>query len=444
MRIRNWLAASAGAFPERSALITDQDRLSYAELEQQASVAARRLSGLGVGKGDRVVLVLQPSSAYGVLLHALMKLEAVAAPIDPGLTDRELDRCLEGLGAKLVITDPRQVSEAKEAGVELADDLELDSVQCVIHTSGSGGRPKPVELTSANHLWSALGSAARIGIDPADRWLCCLPLHHIGGLAIVLRSALYGTGVVLTSFDAERIGVLIPSEHVTLASLVGTTLTRLLDAGVELDRLRCALLGGGPVTAGTIDRALEAGVPIAPTYGLTEAGSQVTTLPPADVRRKPGSVGTPILPSELRIEGGVILVRGPNVAPGRRGKDGWLRTGDLGRIDEDGHLYVVGRADEVIVTGGENVSPEEVEDVLCAHPAVADAGVAGRDDPEWQSAVVAAVVLRDGVEATEAELRDFCRARLAGFKVPKQIAFVESLPRDDRGKLHRAELPPLG
>jgi o-succinylbenzoate---CoA ligase len=310
----------------------------------------------------------------------------------------------------------------------------------VIYTSGTGGRARPVALTYANHLWSALGSGARIGIDPGDRWLCCLPLHHIGGLAIVLRSAIYGTAVAVERFDAGAIDSLIPGERLTVASLVGTTLGRLLGAGVELDRLRCVLLGGGPVAHGLIEEALDAGVPIAPTYGLTEAASQVTTLPPGEVRRKPGSAGTPILPAEVRIEDDVILVRGPNVARDRLGADGWLRTGDLGRLDPDGHLHVLGRADEVIITGGENVSPEEVEQTLCAHPAVADAAVTGREDPEWQHAVVAAVVLQDGAKATEAELRDFCRTRLAGYKVPKQISFTERLPRDTQGKLRRRDV----
>jgi O-succinylbenzoic acid--CoA ligase len=214
----------------------------------------------------------------------------------------------------------------------------------------------------------------------------------------------------------------------------------LLEAGVELDRLRCVLLGGGPVPAVLIERALDADVPIAPTYGLTEAASQVTTLPPGQARAKPGSAGTPILPAEVRIEDGRILVRGSNVSQGELDPDGWLRTGDLGHIDDGGHLYVHGRGDEVIVTGGENVSPEEVEAALCSHPAVADAGVTGREDPEWQNAVVAAVVLRTGAKSSEPELRDHCRRRLAGFKVPKVILFVDELPRNAQGKLVRSRL----
>jgi O-succinylbenzoic acid--CoA ligase len=218
-------------------------------------------------------------------------------------------------------------------------------------------------------------------------------------------------------------------------------LGRLLDAGTDLSALRCVLLGGGAAPQLLVDRALEARAPVTPTYGLTEAASQVATMSPGEVRRKPGSAGPPILTTEVRIdEDGTICVRGPSVAPKAAGEDGWLRTTDLGRLDEDGYLYVLGRSDEVIVTGGENVSPEEVEQVLLAHPAIADAGVSAADDPEWQQAVIATVVLDDGANATEDEIREFCRERLAGFKVPKAIAFASELPRNAQGKLLRREL----
>ena len=438
--VPNWLAASAAAFPDETALISGGRRTSYAELEREAATAARRLARLGVKRGDRVALVLPPTQDHVTLVHGLVKLGAVAVPLDPKLTKPELDARLGAIDAALVVRDGTQVSEASEADVQLDESFDLESTHCIIHTSGSGGRAKPVELSYANHFWSAVGSAVRIGMQPSDRWLCLLGLHHIAGLAIVIRSALYGTGVVLAPPDPNEVRELVATERVTIASLVGTLLERLLDAGVELDRLRCALLGGGPVPSGLIDRALDAGAPVAPTYGLTEAASQVTTLPPGQAKGRPGSAGTPILPAEVRIDEGTILVRGPNVARGELRDDGWLRTGDLGHLDSDGHLYVHGRGDEIIVTGGENVSPEEVERVLCAHPAVADAGAAGRDDPEWQNAVVAAVVLREGAKASEAELLEFCRTRLAGFKVPKRISVVADLPRNEQGKLVRSEL----
>jgi len=229
---------------------------------------------------------------------------------------------------------------------------------------------------------------------------------------------------------------------VTVASLVPTMLTRLLDAGVPLERLRCVLLGGGPLPQPLLERALDAGVPVAPTYGLTECASQVATMPVGEVRERPGSAGPPILTTELKIDDdGLICVRGPSVAPGEVGEDGWLRTSDLGRLDEEGYLYVLGRADDVIVTGGKNVAPAEVEQALLEHPAVSDAAVHGRADPEWQEAVVATVVLVKGSDVGEADLREFCRAHLAPHKVPKAVSFVRELPRNSHGKLQRDRLP---
>jgi O-succinylbenzoic acid--CoA ligase len=440
MRTGDWLSRSAATVPDRLAIAAGAEELTFVDLEQRAGEAARRLATLGAAAGKRVALVLEPSLEWVILLHALVKLGAVAVPLDRALPEPELERRLERVGAVFVVRDPAEVADAPPARqLEERRELDLDAVHCVIHTSGTGGEPKAVELTYGNHLWSALGSGARIGIEGEDRWLCSLPLHHVGGLAIVLRSVIYGSAVVLERFDGEAIRALIAAGRVTLASLVGTMLARLLDVDAELDRLRCVLVGGGPVGADLIERALAAGAPIAPTYGLTEAASQVTTLPPGEAGRCPGSAGTPILPTEVRIDQGVICVRGATVASGAAGPDGWLRTGDLGRL-EGNHLYVLGRADDVIVTGGENVSPEEVERVLLAHPAVADAAVIGREDPRWQRAVVAIVVARDGARTDQEELRQFCRARLAPFAVPKQFRFADRLPRDAQGKLRRREL----
>jgi O-succinylbenzoic acid--CoA ligase len=443
MKIESWLSATAAALPDQVALVAGDDVLTYAELDGRARSLARRLARLGVARGDRVVLLPEHSTDHVVILHALVKLGAVAAPLDRRLAGAELDELVGALEPRLVVREPEEALEADEAPEAVLDEeIDLDAPHCVIHTSGSGGAPKPVELTYGNQLWNAIGSGVRIGVAPSDRWLCCLPLHHVGGFAIVMRSALYRTGIVLERFDPSGVAEAIKREPVTLISVVPTMLARLLDEGAELDRLRCLLLGGGPCPQSLIDTALEAGAPVSPTYGLTEAASQVATMAPGETALRPGSAGTPILTTEVRIdaEDGTILVRGPSVSAATVGEDGWLRTNDLGRLDEEGYLYVTGRADEVIVSGGENVSPEEVERVLLEHPAVVDAAVTGDDDPEWQQAVVARVVLGDGARVTAEELREFCRERLAGFKVPKEIEFVAALPRNDQGKLLRRSM----
>jgi o-succinylbenzoate---CoA ligase len=442
MKVDNWLLKSAEAVPDQIALVAGDEVVTYGELERRAVSAAQRLSKLGVGRGDRVALALEPSCGYVVVLHALIKLGAVAAPLDPGMPERELDEQLAALEPTLLLRDHGEATQASEkAGVELDEQLDTDAIQCVLHTSGSGGSPRPIELTYGNHLWNAIGSGVRIGVAPSDRWLCCLPLHHVGGFAIVMRSALYRIAMVLERFEPKQVGELIASQPVTLISLVPTMLDRLVDAEAELGTLRCLLLGGGPCPQSTLERALEAGAAVTPTYGLTEAASQVATMSPGEARRKPGSSGPPILATEVRIDDdGTILVRGPSVAPAAVDAHGWLHTNDLGRLDEEGYLYVLGRSDQVIVSGGENVSPEEVEQVLLEHPGVEDAGVAGEDDPEWQQAVVAHVVLVESAKVPEEELRAFCRERLAGYKVPKRIRFVTALPRNPQGKLLRQQI----
>jgi O-succinylbenzoic acid--CoA ligase len=302
-----------------------------------------------------------------------------------------------------------------------------------MYTSGTTAGPKPVPLTYGNWLSAALGSAVALGLDHQERWLCPMPLAHVGGLSIVLRSAVYGTTAVLAErFDATAVAATLsdPGESITLVSLVATMLERLLDADLrEPPSLRWALLGGGPIPSRLLARARRVGVPVAPTYGMTEACSQIATF------------GWPLPGTELGISGdGEVLVRGSTVSASALSADGWLHTGDLGSLDGRGRLSLSGRRSELIVSGGENVAPLEVEEALRSHPAVGDAGVFGRPDPAWGEAVVAAIVVRDGVPVDEADLRRHCAARLAGFKVPKAFEIVERLPRTASGKLLRREL----
>ena len=298
----------------------------------------------------------------------------------------------------------------------------------VVFTSGSTGEPKPVALSRTNFEASARASAALLGVEPGDRWLCCLPVFHVGGLSIFTRSAIYGTTVVAEpDFDPARVKDLLEAGEVTLASLVPTMLLRLREAGLErAPGVRGILLGGGPVPADLLEWAAEVGLPVMPTYGMTETCSQIATAHPGERRGR-------VLPgAEVRIsDDGEILVRGPMVAV-----DGWLHTNDRGRITGDGLLEVEGRMDDVIVTGGENVAAREVEEALLAHPAVRDAAVIGVEDAEWGRAVTAFVVADAGPDALLAH----CRERLAGFKVPKLIVPLDELPRNAAGKVMRASL----
>ena len=440
MILDNWLAQRAQTCPDRAALIADGSRLTYEELEAEATAAARRLAARGVRGGAAVTLELPVGTDYVVLLHALMKLGAVAQPLNTRLAAGEREAELERAAPVLTISRPHDVS-GPEADLPLLGEHDLAAIQCRVMTSGTSGDPRPIGLTYGNHLWSAVGSAFNLGVDPSDRWLCCLPLYHVAGLEIVMRTVIYGTGaVVQDGFAVDGVAEALERDGVTLMSLVTTQLVRLLEAGVDLSGLRAILVGGGPVPLEVLEEAIGRDAAVVQTYGLTETASQVTTLAPGDTRRKLGSAGRPLLTTHLRIQDGEILVQGPVVAPGCADEDGWLHTGDLGRIDDEGFLYVEDRLGDVIVSGGENVLPAEVEEVLLRHPDVADAAAVGRADAEWQEAVEAVVVLRDGAAAGAAELRRHCAESLAGYKVPKRFEFVSELPRTDSGKLLRRAL----
>ncbi len=440
MKLDNWLAQRSQSCPDRTALVADGSEVTYAELEAEATWVARRLAADGVRRGSVVALTMQPRREQVVLIHALMKLGAVLLPLGPRLSGEERAAIVAAEEPAIDFEDPGRLTQT-EADMPLLGEHDMDDIVCRILTSGSSGTPDPVGLSYGNFLWNAVGSGFNIGVDPADRWLCCLPLAHISGLGIVMRSVIYGTtAVVHDGFDVDRVGAALDGDGITVASLVATMLTRLLEADADLSGPRAILVGGGPVPEDSLEEAAGRGATVVQTYGLTEACSQVTTLAPADARRKLGSAGRPLLTTHLRIHEGEILVQGPTVAPGRTDADGWLHTGDLGRIDEEGFLYVDDRIDDMIVTGGENVVPAEVEKVLLRHPEVADAAVVGREDPEWQQAVTAVVVLEEGSEATPDELRRHCAELLAGFKVPKRVELAAALPRTPSGKLMRRAL----
>ncbi|MEX2252639.1 MAG: o-succinylbenzoate--CoA ligase, partial [Thermoleophilaceae bacterium] len=411
--------------------------LSYAELERGAETAARRLAALGVGAGDRVAVTLPAGIEFAELLHATGKLGAVFEPLDPRAPAAERQRQLEDCGARLLVAEPLI---GDEADAQLRSQVDPDSLHSVVFTSGTTGRPRGIELSYANHYASAAGSAGNLGVDPEDRWLCPLPLFHVGGLAVLLRSTINRTTAVLhAGFDAERVAAALAAGEATLTSLVPTMLARLRDAGLErAPGLRAILLGGGPAARELLEWAAEHELRAVLSYGMTETASQVVSCPPDKALERLGQ-GQPFPGVELQIgEDDEILVRGPMVARGALADDGWLHTGDRGSIEADGWLTVTGRLKDLIVTGGEKVSPLEVESVLLQHPAVADAAVVGMPDPEWGEAVTAFVVLTMSVET--AALADHCRERLTPYKVPKRIEQVAGIPRNRGGKILRDQL----
>lgn len=455
---------------------------SYRRLDREASALAlrvrRRLSSgrerawdpaVGGSGRPRVAAFLPRVPAGLAAVHGVPRAGAVLAPLQDGWTGRELTRYLRRLEPDLVIGPPAALARAAEADPETPrlalrpgqgrtdpDDLADVSTartsgdHSLVATSGSTGTPRPVRLTWENHLASARGAAERLDLRPGDRWFASLSLAHVGGLALAVRAAAVGSSVVLRGdFDAGTLDGLVSEGRVTHASLVPVMLRRLLDVrdGHPLpDTIRAFLVGGAGTPSGLLERALDAGVPAALTYGLTEACSQVATAPPELVRRKPGSAGPPLPGVQVRTgEGGEILVRGPTVSPGyldgepTTSEEGWLRTGDAGRVDEEGHLRVTGRLSERIVTGGTTVHPAEVEETLRDHPGVREAVALGIPSEEWGEVVGAAVVTADDGPGRE-QLERHCRQRLSTPRRPRRWALLDELPRLPSGKPDRERL----
>ncbi|HLQ98076.1 MAG TPA: o-succinylbenzoate--CoA ligase, partial [Candidatus Dormibacteraeota bacterium] len=327
-----------------------------------------------------------------------------------------------------------------------------------IYTSGTTGFPKGVVHTYRNHWSSAIGSALNLGLDANDKWLAMLPIFHVSGLSIFMKSVIYGMPVLLfKKFQVEKVNQAIIEQGVTIVSVVTVMLQQLLE-GLGKNQyptsFRCMLLGGGPVPKPLLEKAKDHQVPVFQSYGMTETSSQIVTLSPSDAFRKIGSAGKPLFTAQLDIidpdiEGvGEIYVKGPMVTKGYYNNltattaaihDHWLATGDLGYVDEEGFLYVMDRRSDLIISGGENVYPAEVEAVLTGMNHIKEVGVVGVDDDTWGQVPVAFVV-KTQASVTAKELIDYAQQKLAMYKVPKQVYFVDQLPRNASNKLMRREL----
>jgi o-succinylbenzoate---CoA ligase len=430
MDFGHWLSAAAGRHPDRVAVEAPGESVTYRELLLRAVRAAGALHMRGVRRGEPVALMLEPGLPFVEALHGCLLLGAPAVPIDQRLAQRERDAILREIDVR--VERPMR----GETGVfQLPAPAEREEIALVMNTSGTTGRPKPVAITFGNVRANARGLAQAMRLGDDERWLAPLPLAHVGGLMVVLRSAIMATTAVLAPppFDERAVAALLRDGGITTASLVPTQLQRLLDAGATPGPdLRRVLLGGGAMPRSLLARARAAGFPVCPSYGLTQACSTVTVAEPGDIE----SAGRPLPGVGVAITGdGEIVVSGATV-----NALGSLRTGDLGRIDAHGRLVVTGRKGDVIVSGGENVAPAEVEAVLAEHPEVAEAAVFARPHALWGEAVTALVVPREGARPQQAALRAHCLERLAAFKVPKAFELVSALPRTESGKVRRAEL----
>ncbi len=483
--MRDWLAARAAASPRREALICGDERLIFAQLNDLVARECAHWQAAGIRRGQHVAAIMHSRPATVVRLFASMRYGTVLVPLGARLTTMERAAQLEQAACDWLLPEAddeplwRLAPDGGRMAVYLSDELAPDQIDrlrdgqfqpdaplAIVHTSGTTGQAKGGILSVSNFFYSALGATMRLGHLPQDRWLCVMPLWHVGGLALLTRALLQGAPVVLQpEFDPDAVLHALEHEAVSLVSLVPTMLHRLLvrRPGKWPDSLRLILLGGAAASPELLRSSAEIDLPVAPTWGLTETSSQVATLLPAAARAKPGSVGRPLLFNQLRVVSescetlpydqiGELLVNGPTVMRGywhdnpataRALHAGELRTGDLGYLDEAGDLFIVQRRSDLIISGGENVYPAEVEGVLCDHSAVQDAAVLGISDPEWGQQVAALVQLQPGGSTCREALQTYCGIRLAGYKIPREIRFVEMLPRSDSGKVRRAELARL-
>ena len=416
--------------------------VTYRELDAEVSAAERRLGKAGVAPGDRVALYLPKDAGYLVLLLALMRTGAVACPVSTRLPAGGAGPLLRRAGCSALISAdqelPNTVDRVRrvypeavltgDVGDEEASgppEIPLDRPATVVFTSGSTGVPKAALHTFGNHYFSAAGSNANIALAPGDRWLHSLPLYHVGGLSIVFRCLLAGAAIALPEPDAQ-LGRSISQRRATHVSLVSTQLSRLLgDGDADLFGLEAVLMGGGPIPPSLVEEALSRGLPLHTSYGLTEMASQVTTTPPGASREELRTAGRVLPHREVRVSReGEILVRGATLFAGylrdgepdlRLDDGGWFRTGDLGEMDAGGYLRVSGRRDNLFVSGGENVQPEEIEAALCRVEGVEEAVVVPVPDPEFGARPVAFVRL----SGRAGDLAGALEPVLPRFKIPE-------------------------
>jgi len=479
MDLSHWIEGHARISPGAIAIRFGGEDISYAQLARRVTRAAAALTGLGVRRGAAVAYLGLNHPLVLVLLFACARLGAMLTPLNWRLAPREHARVLADCPPRVLFVEPAFAAHAAAikgatpaTGLSVLDEDGAGSPACegdedspllLCYTSGSTGAPKGVVLTQRAILWNALNSAHMHDLTSQDRVLTTLPLFHVGGMNIQTTPALHaGASVTLhAKFDPEATLEVIERERITLTVLVPAQLTALMALPrwkrADLSSLRVISTGSTIVSEAFVRKVSECGVPVIQVYGSTETCPIATYGRAADALRKAGSAGAPALHCELKVVdtdgaelppggNGEILVRGPNVATGywnapaetaRAFVDGWFRSGDVGHFDDEGHLYVVARKNDMIISGGENIYPAEVENVLLECPAIEEACVVGRPDERWGEAVVAAVVLKPGHRLTEAEALALFEGNIAHYKRPREIRFVAQLPRSALGKVQR-------
>jgi O-succinylbenzoic acid--CoA ligase len=430
-----------GTHSEHAALIKGDQLISYRLLHEMMVYKIKDLSNMGVEAGDHVALLGKTSILYIINFLALLHMDAIAVPLSTQLTATQINDRLVQSGVKKILIqnfhtktdflphikvyDMEEKAESKD--ITPLTELPLSQAATIIFTSGSIGSPKAVLHTIGNHYFSALGAAENIPLNPGNRWLLTLPLNHVGGLAIIFRTVLAGAATVIPQ-DNLTLSENLSYSAASHVSLVPTQLKQLLEENADYTALKVLLLGGAAAPLSMIHKAIKFGLPIYLSYGSTEMASQITATKADDPARMQGTSGHVLTYRTMRIgKDREILVKGLTLSPGYIegenilplvDEDGWFHTGDLGSMDPDGRLKIIGRTDNMFISGGENIYPEEIENVLYAHPNVIQSVVVEVPDQKFGYRPVAFLQLTEGMEIDEKDMRRFLSDKIERFKIP--------------------------
>lgn len=487
----DWLDSRARLTPRRLAVVdlSADLRLTYEQLNHRTCRLAAFLQRCGVSKGDRIALLAFNSVAYLELLFAARKIGAVFVPLNYRLSPRELGCILEDCTPRVLVYDGHHRSEAEglaeqgpvpvtldesryeaavleESGNLTRVSVEIEDPWTIMYTGGTTGAPKGVVLSHRAILGNAVNTVISWGLTEDDVTPVYLPMFHTGGLNALTTPVLYAGGRVIIDreFDPGAAVRTLERENCTIALFVPTMYYLMIQtpefARASFSSMKAFVSGAAPCPLGIYGALWDKGLSFKEGYGLTEAGPNNFYIHPREARSRIGSVGVPMFHNAIRLvddrgqdvprgETGEIWISGPHLFSGYWMKpdltaeamvDGWLRTGDLARSDDDGYFYIVGRKKDMIITGGENVYPLEAEQVLQSHPEVDVAVVVGVPDPKWGEIVAAAVVAARESALTADELKTYCRGRLAGYKIPKLIVFTGELPKTSVGKIDKKKV----
>lgn len=470
----HWLTKQAELSPNKIAIEMDRKTLTFSQLQEQSECFARKITSLGISSQSNVAILSNNQLEVIIAIHALTYLQFPIVMLNTRLSNRELTYQINQSEVSLLITTDKlrnekalehpnqktfsEIHSLPEANVELVKHIDLTKPCTMMFTSGTTGLPKAVVHTYGNHWWSAVGSMLNLGLTEEDKWLLTLPMFHVGGFSILMKSIIYGMPVFLMEkYDAKYLHEVLNEKRITIASLVTLMLRQLMNELGDNEfpsHIRCILLGGGSVPEPLLKKVEEKQVPLFQSYGMTETSSQIVTISLADAKAKLGSAGKPLFPAEIKIEHpnkdgiGEIWVKGPMVMNGywnhkkanEESFDGaWFKTGDLGYIDKDGFLYVVDRRSDLIISGGENIYPSEIENVILELDGIVEAAVVGKEDDLWGQIPVAFIVEREKKVSAD-EIQQYLNTNLASYKVPKEIIFVETLPKNASNKIMRHKL----